>query len=89
MTNVQIRDVPEDVLADLKTLASSRGKSLQGYLRDLLVAEAGVAKNKRLFARVAADLEGLPDPDPDPEYDAAEIIRRGREERDRALGILP
>jgi antitoxin FitA len=83
MTNVQIRDVPEGVVANLKKRAASRGQSLQGYLRDLLVAEAGVMRNSRLLAEAAADLDGLPDAD----EDASEIIRRGRVERDRALGI--
>lgn len=73
---MQILDVPDDVLASLKRLASTRGQSLQSYLRDLLVAEAGVAKNSMLFA-AAADLKGLPEI----EDDAAEIIQQGRKER--------
>lgn len=83
MTNVQIRDVPDDVLGQLKSRAASRGQSLQGYLRDLLAAHAGVIKNDQIFDRVSRRLQGVPAFDDD----AAELIRRGREERDRALGI--
>lgn len=85
MTHVQVRDVPEDVLANLREEAVSRGQSLQGYLRDLLVAQAGVINNKKIFDQVETDLAGLPALD-DPN-DVVEIIRQGRQERDRALGI--
>lgn len=85
MANVQIRDVPDAVLADLKTRAARRDQSLQRYLHDLLVAEAGVERNSRLFARISADLAGCSELDDDD--DAAEIIRQGREERDQHLGI--
>lgn len=88
MTNVQIRDVPEDVLADLKTRAARRDQSLQRYLRGLLLAEAGVERNSRLFARISADFADCPGLDDDG-ADTAEIIRRGREERDKHLGIEP
>lgn len=83
MTNVQIRNVPDDVLGHLKSRADSRGQSLQGYLRDLLTAHAGVINNDRIFDEARARLKGMPPFDDD----AAELIRRGREERDRALGL--
>ncbi len=39
-TVVQVRDVPEEVVAALKDRAESRGQSLAAYLRDLLADEA-------------------------------------------------
>ncbi|HEY3261908.1 MAG TPA: hypothetical protein VGJ95_16870 [Pseudonocardiaceae bacterium] len=84
MTNVQVRDVPENVLALLKRDAARHGRSLQGYLRDLLAAHAGVINNNEILDRAKARLAGQPSWG---ESDAAEIVRQGREERDRALGI--
>ena len=83
MTNVQVRDVPDRVLTLLKGDATRRGLSLQRYLRELLEAHAGVINNSRLLDEARADLDGLPAI----EDDAAELIRLGREERDRALGL--
>lgn len=40
MSTVQIRDVPDDTLNVLRQRADAEGRSLAGYLRDLLVAEA-------------------------------------------------
>jgi hypothetical protein len=84
MTNVQVRDVPENVLALLKRDAARSGQSLQSYLRDLLTSHAGVISNSEIFDRIGKRLDGLQAF----EDDAAEIIRQGREERDRALGII-
>jgi hypothetical protein len=83
MTNVQVRDVPDRVLMLLKGDAARRGLSLQRYLQDLLEARAGVINNNQLLDEARADLDGLPPI----EDDAAEIIRQGREDRDRALGL--
>lgn len=83
MTNVQVRDVPDRVLTLLKGEATKRGLSLQRYLRDLLEAHAGVINNNLLLDEARTDLDGLPPI----EDDAAELIRQGREERDRTLGL--
>ncbi len=40
MPNVQIKDVPDDVHAELRRRAAAAGQSLQQYLLDRLVAEA-------------------------------------------------
>jgi len=82
MTNVQVRDVPEDVLARLKKRAARRGQSLQGYLRDLLAAEAAVEVNNEIFARAARRAGNYRAT----EGESAEEIRRAREERDKILG---
>ncbi len=81
MTNVQIRDVPEGVVANLKKRAASRGQSLQGYLRDLLVAEAAVQVNNEIFDRAARRAGKYRAT----EGESTEEVRRAREERGRLL----
>jgi antitoxin FitA len=49
MTQVQIRDVPEDTLTILKMRAAQAGQSLQGYLLALLQAQT-----RKLTVREAA-----------------------------------
>jgi antitoxin FitA len=81
MTNVQIRDVPESVVANLKKRAAGRGQSLQGYLRDLLVAEAAVQVNNEIFDRAARRTGKYQAT----EGESAEEVRRAREERGQLL----
>lgn len=83
MTNVQVRDVPADVLDALKKLAAKRQQSLQGYLLDLLKAEAAVETNRAIFEEAAADAAGYA-ADAD---ETAESVRQARQERDRNLGL--
>ncbi|MFG2197171.1 hypothetical protein [Streptomyces sp. NPDC048639] len=40
MASVQVRDLPEDVVATLKVRAAREGRSLESYLRSLFIAEA-------------------------------------------------
>jgi plasmid stability protein len=49
MANVQVRNVDEDIVTRLKLRAGERGQSLQGYLLDLLAAEAAVVSNDALL----------------------------------------
>ena len=78
MANVQVRDVPEPVLAALKQRATARGISLQRFLRDVLFAEAAVTTNAALLDDAAADPEGfLARPG-----DAASELDRQRDDRD-------
>jgi plasmid stability protein len=81
MTNVQVRDVSDEVLTNLKSLAASRGKSLQQYLHDLLTAEAAVMTTNQILDEARANLMGLPEF----EDDAVQIIQEGREERARSI----
>lgn len=78
MTNVQVRGVPDDVLARLRTRAGERGESLQQYLQALLAAEAGVHANNDLLEDAAADADLLVAAP----GQAAEEIRRQRQQRD-------
>jgi plasmid stability protein len=54
MTNVMIRNVPEDVHSSLVRRASQAGQSLQSYLMSELVRLAQVPTNDELFARIKA-----------------------------------
>ncbi|MFL1443296.1 FitA-like ribbon-helix-helix domain-containing protein [Nocardiopsis protaetiae] len=40
MTNVSIRDVPEEVVNKVRSHAAGQGKSLQAYVRELLERDA-------------------------------------------------
>lgn len=53
-TVVQVRDLPEDVVATLKNRAESRGQSLSAYLRDLLTQEAALPPVEDVMAGIAA-----------------------------------
>jgi hypothetical protein len=53
MTNIQIRDVPEQVRDTLAEMARARGQSMQVYLRHLLEDDARRANNAALLNRVA------------------------------------
>jgi plasmid stability protein len=53
-TVVQVRDVPEEVVATLKARADSRGQSLAAYLRDLLTQEAAMPPVEAVMADIAA-----------------------------------
>lgn len=53
-TVVQVRDIPEDVVATLKTRAEQRGQSLAAYLRDLLTQEAAQPSIDEVMATIAS-----------------------------------
>lgn len=78
MTNVQVRDVPDEVVAALKARASARRQSLQAYLKDLLEAEAAVETNRDIFDEAARDRDGYATPP----GEAADAVRCSRLERD-------
>ncbi|HET6751040.1 MAG TPA: hypothetical protein VFL71_17460 [Actinomycetes bacterium] len=76
---IQIRHVPEDVHARLKARAAKAGMSLSDYLLREITWMASRPTWDEFFAEV--DPEG---PIAD-DVDWAEVIREGREERDREL----
>jgi antitoxin FitA len=76
---IQIRHVPEDVHARLKARAAAAGMSLSDYLLRELTWMAGLPTWDEFFAE--ADPEGPAAND----VDWAEVVREGREERDREL----
>lgn len=81
MANVQVRNVDEAIVSRLKSRAGERGQSLQGYLSDLLAAEAAVVSNDALLESAAVD---------ESTYrarsgEAAAEIRRGRADREHSF----
>jgi preprotein translocase subunit Sss1 len=76
---IQIRHVPEDVHARLKARAAAAGMSLSDYLLREITDLARRPTWEEFFAEV--DPEGPIATD----IDWAEVIREGREEREREL----
>jgi antitoxin FitA len=79
---IQIRHVPEDVHRRLKQQAAREGMPLSDYLRRELTDLSHQLSWEELFEQMDRDawrFEGLTD------VDSAELIRQGREERDREL----
>ncbi len=52
-TILQVRDVPEDVLARLRERAATRGISLSAYVRELLAEEARQETMDEVIKRIA------------------------------------
>ncbi|MGH3925304.1 MAG: FitA-like ribbon-helix-helix domain-containing protein [Pseudonocardiaceae bacterium] len=52
-TILQVRDVPEDVLARLRERAAVRGTSLSAYVRELLADEAEQPTLDEVVGRIA------------------------------------
>jgi len=50
---VQVRDLPDEVVATLKARAQGRGQSLTAYLRDLLTQEAAMPPVEGVMADIA------------------------------------
>lgn len=85
MANVQVRDVPDEVVALLKMRAAQHGQSLQRFLLDVLAGEAEVASNAVLLDEAANDPTG---------YAAglgetSELVQQGRRDRESKLSEPP
>jgi antitoxin FitA len=79
---IQIRHVPEDVHRKLKERARREGMSLSDYLRRELELLSQQLTWQELFDEIDREGRTL---DPLAGIDSAELIRQGREERDREL----
>lgn len=71
-----IRDVNDDDLSVLKSVAQEQGTSLNKYVTSVLHEHAQRERHKRLFAAVAAQDDDVPP------YDAVAEVRAMRVERD-------
>ena len=83
MTNVQVRDVPPEVLDALRAEAHEAGRSLQQHLLLVLAEHTARARRQALFASLDAALGDVPVLT----VDAAEAVRGERDaldERDAA-----
>jgi antitoxin FitA len=87
MTVLTIRDVPEDARDDLAEAARAHGVSMQKYLLDLILTEAKKAHNLAVLAKARDRVTGGGGVT-DPNYDAADDIRKLREEREGHLRSL-
>ena len=79
---IQIRHVPEDVHRKLKERARREGMSLSDYLRRELELLCQQLTWQELFDEIDREGRTL---EPLAGIDSAELIRQGREERDREL----
>lgn len=86
MTNVLIRDVPEDDLAQIRSAAAERGTSLQNYLRDAVHAQAAYLRRKAALAGAAERLEGQPGVPPEERQAVLDAI--ANEHTDRADQLI-
>jgi hypothetical protein len=75
MTNVQVRDVPDDVLAALRTEARDAGRSLQQHLLAVLAEHTARTRRQTLFAQLDAVLGD----EPVLTVDAAQAVRAERD----------
>lgn len=77
---LQVRNVPESLHRKLKSRAALEGISLSDYVLRELKRVASYPTREELMARLAAlppvDMAGV---------DVAELIREGREEREREI----
>ena len=78
MAIIQVRDVPDDVQAELVRRAKDAGQSLQQYLRGLLITQARRPAPATFWAEVGkkARADGA-------SYDFAEVAEDIRAMRDR------
>jgi plasmid stability protein len=58
MSNVLIRDVPDEDLDQLRSAAARSGMSLQGYLRQAVRAQAAYLRRQAALARASDRLRG-------------------------------
>ena len=78
MTNVQVRDVPPEVLDALRIEARESGRSLQQHLLLVLAEHTARARRRALFASLDAELGTVPVLT----VDAAEAVREERDSLD-------
>jgi hypothetical protein len=78
MTNVQVRDVPDDVLAALRAEAREAGLSLQQHLLAVLAEHTARRRRQALFA----ELDTVLGDEPVLTVDAAEAVRAERDALD-------
>jgi plasmid stability protein len=78
MSNLQIKNVPEEVHAELRHRAAARQTTARDYVLDLIVQDQAVPTMQDWLNAIRSDapLQGVP------EREAARLVREGRAERD-------
>jgi plasmid stability protein len=62
MATIQIRDIPEEAYEVIRTRARTSGRSIQSYMRDVVIDFAGHATADEVLADLAATLDGSDTP---------------------------
>lgn len=86
MPNVLLRDVPDDVLEELKAAAGSRGQSLQAYLLDTVHAQVTYLRRQAALRRAADRLSGRPAVSEEARQAVLDAIEQAHTERAAQLG---
>jgi plasmid stability protein len=79
VSNLQIKNIPEDLHAELRRRAGARGMSLRDYVLDLLRREASRPDLDEWLDRVAAD------PPVTLAESPVELVRAARAEREATI----
>lgn len=79
VSNIQIKNVPEPLHAELRRRAEEKGLTIRDYVLRLIEKDQ-VLPTKRQWLDMVAELEPV-----EAEESAAESVRRAREEREREL----
>lgn len=79
MTDVLIRDLPDDVLATLRAESAVRGTSMQKQLYDMVLAHAAHHRRQAALASMKDRLRGRPAPT---EEDRDAVLAATKDERE-------
>ncbi len=89
MSNVLIRDVPEDDLDQIRSAAAEQGTSLQNYLRDAVHAQAAYLRRQEALARTAERLHGRSKVPAEERNAVLDAVEEAHAERADQLGDRP
>lgn len=85
MTNVLIRDVPEDDLEEVRSAAAAEGTSLQSYLRGTVHAQAGYLRRQDALAATSRRLHGRPEVPPEEAEAVLDAVAGAHDDRAEQL----
>lgn len=85
MTNVLIRDVPDDDLDQIRSAAAERGMSVQTYLREAIRDQAAQVRRRAALARSAERLHGTSAVPEDERQAALDAVDEAHAERAEQL----
>ncbi|GGM43923.1 putative antitoxin VapB1 [Longimycelium tulufanense] len=73
MATIQIKDVPEEVAETFRRRAAAAGQSLQSYMRQYLITEAGRRTKSEIMQAIRDTLERHPTPGSTTEQTIADL----------------
>jgi len=89
VSDVLVRNVPDDDLDLIRSAAADQGVSLQHYLRDALRAQASYLRRRAALARTADRLHGTAEVPADERAAVLEAIAPAHEQRADQLSGRP